>query len=58
MKTQNSTLDFKKNVISELNNADLSKIKGGWTTATLTTNLTTITDFSKNTLCTSDNQQQ
>lgn len=58
MKTKNNTLDFKKNAISELNNVDLNKIKGGWTTATLTTNLTTITNFSKDTLCTSDNQQQ
>jgi len=62
MKTKNNTLDFRKHTVSELNHVDLNKIKGGWTTASittnLTTNLTTITDFSKDTLCTSDNQQQ
>jgi hypothetical protein len=54
MKTQNKTkLDFSKKDIISLNNESLSEIKGGWPTTSLS-NITTITDFSRDTLCTSD----
>lgn len=44
-------LNFGKRNIIELNNTNLKSVRGGGTTFS---NITTITDFSKNTLCTSD----
>ena len=54
MKTIKKTkLDFNKRDIVSLSNKSLAEIKGGWTTTSLS-NITTITNFSKDTLCTSD----
>ena len=54
MKTTGKTkLDFNKKDIISLNEKSLTEVKGGWPTTSLS-NITTITDFSKNTLCTSD----
>ncbi|WP_044401206.1 hypothetical protein [Lacinutrix sp. Hel_I_90] len=59
MKTQSTKqqLNLVKNNIIELNNTSLNNIRGGWTTSLLS-NVSTITNFSKDTLCTSDNQQE
>lgn len=54
MKSQKNKLAFNKAVVTELNSTQLHYIHGGGNTTTLTTNITTITNFSKNTLCTSD----
>ncbi|WAC01023.1 class I lanthipeptide [Lacinutrix neustonica] len=59
MKKQNTKnqLSLEKKDVVELNHISLNEIKGG-TTVTSFPNLTTIINFSKDTLCTSDNQQQ
>jgi hypothetical protein len=46
-------LDFNKRDVISLNEKSLIEIKGGWPTTSLS-NITTITNFSKDTLCTSD----
>lgn len=52
---KNNRLDFNKKNIIELNNQVISNVKGGGITTTRTlSDITTIVDFSKNTLCTSD----
>jgi len=54
MKTKEKIkLEFNKKDIISLNNKSLAEVKGGWPTTSLS-NITTITDFSKDTLCTSD----
>lgn len=52
MKTQTTKLTFNKNSILELNDKKTKKIIGGG--FTIISKITTITDFSKNTLCQSD----
>ncbi len=54
MKSQDKSkkLDFGKRNIIELNNNSLSTVNGGGTTTI--SNITTIINFSKDTLCTSD----
>lgn len=58
MKTQkeNNKLSLEKKDIIELNTRSLTEIKGGWTTTSLS-NLTTLTNFSADTICTSDAQK-
>lgn len=52
MKTQDTKLRLAKRDVIELNSEALKDIKGGWTTTV--SNITTIINFSKDTLCTSD----
>jgi hypothetical protein len=56
MKSQkNNKLAFNKAAVTELNNVQLHYVNGGGSTIIpLTSNFTTITNFSKNTLCNSD----
>ena len=54
-KKDNSKLNFNKKNIIELNSKSIDAVNGGGITTTRTlSNITTIIDFSKNTLCTSD----
>jgi len=55
MKTTNNKLNFKKSSITELNDNQLHNVKGGvYSIIPLTSNITTITNFSRNTFCNSD----
>ena len=58
MKTrkENNELSFEKKNAMELNKRSLTEIKRGWTTTSLS-NLTTLTNFSVDTICTSDAQK-
>ncbi len=54
---ENNESSFEKKNVMGLNKRSLTEIKGGWTT-TFLSNLTTLTNFSRDTICTSDAQKE